>query len=148
MSWNYRIFRHSPRGQEDTYALHEAYYEKGPDGKVEGWTQDSICGHFESVEELISSLELMLKDAKRTRDDILEYQAEEDLDNSLNPGHYLEMVDRAHMAREYMNSAFEGHPAIDAHKSLRNWYKSVQTSLGALYDSACRLSDKQSMNKR
>ena len=63
--WNYRIIK-----DKDTYGLYEVIYND--DGK--------ICAHSEKPEiisekpqELVDTLELMLKDAKRSKFDILEY---------------------------------------------------------------------------
>jgi len=63
--WNYRIIK-----DKDTYGLYEVMYND--DGE--------ICAHSEKPEiisekpqELIDTLELMLKDAKRSKFDILEY---------------------------------------------------------------------------
>lgn len=33
-----------------------------------------MCGHYETVEDLIKGLEMMLKDAKRSRNDVLDYE--------------------------------------------------------------------------
>lgn len=77
MTWNNRIFKHvdnrpSLGGEIITYAIHETHY--GADGKVKGWTTDPMCGHFESVDEMIESLEKMLADVKRSKGDILNYK--------------------------------------------------------------------------
>jgi hypothetical protein len=70
MTWNNRIFKHVGAGNI-TYALHETHYDK--DGKVDGYTGEPMCGHFESVDELIASLKQMLSDAERSKDDVLDY---------------------------------------------------------------------------
>jgi hypothetical protein len=77
MSWNYRIF-HEKRKIKKTiyhiYSLREAYYNKN--GEVEGWTDPILSSTFEKVPNeakgLISDLELMLKDAKKTQSKIIE----------------------------------------------------------------------------
>ena len=63
--WNYRIIK-----DKDTYGLYEVMYND--DGE--------ICAHTEKPEvisetsqELVDTLELMLKDAKRSKFNILEY---------------------------------------------------------------------------
>lgn len=82
MSWNYRIFRHvSETGQagewSEYYQLHEAYY---PDdcgkrrAKPDGWTEESPQIIGDTVDELINVLEMMLKDAKKCKKDILDYK--------------------------------------------------------------------------
>lgn len=73
MHWNNRIFRHVGTDGYVTYALHEAYY---PQGKTipDGWTENAMCGHYETVDDLIASLKQMLRDAKRSRNDVLDYE--------------------------------------------------------------------------
>lgn len=63
--WNYRIIK-----DKETYGLYEVMYND--DGE--------ICAHTEKPEvisetpqELVDTLELMLKDAKRSKFNILEY---------------------------------------------------------------------------
>ena len=70
MTWNNRIFKHE--GEHGaSYALHEAFYDNRE--KPHSWTKEPMCGHFESVDELIESLECMLNDAKRFKDAVLNY---------------------------------------------------------------------------
>lgn len=76
MSWNNRIMRRVNKvGDREVilFSLHEVYYTDA--GLPKSWTVEPVFGGFESVDDLISSLELMLKDAKRFRDDVLEYDA-------------------------------------------------------------------------
>ena len=80
MTWNYRIFRHrqpyktkdGKRHTHTTYALHEAHYDKN--GKMDGWTADSVSSHGDSPKELIEILEMMLNDAKKSQKDIVDYK--------------------------------------------------------------------------
>jgi hypothetical protein len=79
MSWNNRIFKHTVKfngkfNREDRvwYGIHETYYDD--DGKPDGWTAEPMCGGFDSVDDLIVSLEMMLRDAKKYRNDVLEYK--------------------------------------------------------------------------
>ena len=55
------------------YWLHETYYSWEDDSKVNSYTTDSIIWYFSDVEDMIEELELMLKDAKKYKDEILEY---------------------------------------------------------------------------
>ena len=80
MSWNYRIMRHvAPEGpytsEEDRiwYGLHEVYYDDN--GKPDGFTSDDLIA-TDTVDDLIGVLELMLRDARRYKDDVLEYEGE------------------------------------------------------------------------
>ena len=68
--WNNRIFKHTnERGT--TYALHECYYDE--EGMTQGWTDAPECGHYDSPDELIAALEQMLNDARRWKEDVLDY---------------------------------------------------------------------------
>lgn len=68
MSWNYRIMKHSHKSG-DYYAIHECFMDNGV---VTSWTEDEIAPLGETVEELIETLEMMLKDAKKN--EVLDYE--------------------------------------------------------------------------
>lgn len=70
MTWNYRIMRHKAE-TGTTYALHEAYSEEGK--KPDSFTTDAISGHYETVDELIKSHQMMATDAEKCKDDILDF---------------------------------------------------------------------------
>jgi len=68
--WNYRIMRHEDPLPEHMvkalkkktnvwYGLHEVHYRNG---KPHGWTEDSMVGAFESKEDLIQALAMMMSD--------------------------------------------------------------------------------------
>jgi len=61
MTWNYRIMKHSHRSG-DYYAIHECFMNSN--GQAHSWTEDEITPSGETPEELIETLEMMLKDAK------------------------------------------------------------------------------------
>lgn len=75
MSWNYRIFRHTENhkstGPVEWYDIREAYYPQGDD-EPDSWSAkaDIPCG--DSVDDLIEVLEMMLRDAKKSRRAILD----------------------------------------------------------------------------
>jgi len=71
MHWNNRIFKHVNK-HGTTYAIHECYYDEK--GKPDGWTNEPMCGHYDTVDDLIGSLEQMLRDAKRSKNDVLDYE--------------------------------------------------------------------------
>ena len=58
MSWNYRILK-SKDGKDDWYQIHEVYYDK--DNNVNGWTENGATVNGNTIDEIRSSLELMLK---------------------------------------------------------------------------------------
>lgn len=73
MHWNNRIMRHKhPNG--DYYQIHEVYY----DGDKKSWTVEPIVPFGETVDELIEHLEMMLRDAKKCKEDILDYDENEE----------------------------------------------------------------------
>lgn len=75
MKWNYRIHeRLYPCAVSDvSYELHETFYDDK--GTPIMWTEEPEAGPCESPDELIEMLEMMLSDAKKSRDDILDYHA-------------------------------------------------------------------------
>ena len=72
MSWNYRIMRHKAKNKdgEDYLGLHE--YFNFSDGET-SWTRDSLIGYYFSKASMITTLEMMLKDAKKKLP-ILDYE--------------------------------------------------------------------------
>lgn len=70
-TWNNRIFKHKGKDYE-YYMIHEVYYDEN--GKLDGWTEDAISPRGDTVEELIEHLEQLLKDAKRSKKDMLDYK--------------------------------------------------------------------------
>jgi hypothetical protein len=66
MGWNNRVVKRvtqTSNGKEYvSYGVHEVYY--GKDGKESSMTTDSMVGYYDSVEDMIESLELILKDIK------------------------------------------------------------------------------------
>ena len=75
MHWNYRIMRRKDSAG-DIYSVHEVYYNPT------GWTEPIIDVGATSVEELISTLEMILTDAKKSKDDVLEYSDDAHIDDS------------------------------------------------------------------
>jgi hypothetical protein len=71
-SWNYRIIRRKYETGEIGYEIHEVYYDEG---KPWGWTENAKAPYGETPEDLIWCLERMLVDAKKSVDDIIDYEA-------------------------------------------------------------------------
>ena len=55
MGWNYRILK----SKDDWYQIHEVYYDK--DNNVSGWAENGTTVSGDTIDEIRSSLELMLK---------------------------------------------------------------------------------------
>ncbi|MBW3569329.1 hypothetical protein KY385_04330 [Candidatus Parcubacteria bacterium] len=62
MSWNYRIIRHDA-GNEQYLAIHEVFYSEK--GEIESWTSEPIDIIGENRQEIIGTIENMLKDCKK-----------------------------------------------------------------------------------
>lgn len=82
--WNYRPMRKwievkDPKliknwiKSHRVYWLHETYYKWNEDDKISAWTTDSIIWFFSDVDDMIEELTLMLKDAKKYKNQILDY---------------------------------------------------------------------------
>ena len=59
MTWNYRAIKEISEGEE-VYRVYEVYYDK--DGQIDGWTQKPTYPQGETLDELRSSLIMMLRD--------------------------------------------------------------------------------------
>lgn len=70
--WNHRIIRHK-EPSEDWYAIHETYYDE--EGLPYAWTVEPGKPVGENVDGLIWILERMLEDAKRFKDDVIDYDS-------------------------------------------------------------------------
>ena len=57
MSWNYRVMK-SKDGEDDWYQIHEVYYDG--DNNVNGWTKNGATVSGNTIDEVRSSLKLML----------------------------------------------------------------------------------------
>ena len=77
-TWNNRIIRHKS-DSGDWYAIHEVYYDN--EGKTTAWTVNAQEPFGESVDELISSLKMMLADAERSKDDVIDYDSKPEAEN-------------------------------------------------------------------
>lgn len=69
-NWNYRIMKH----KDGTYGLHEVTYKNG---EPVLWSENPITGHYEELDDLVGSFEMMLNDIRRDTSDrsILDVQA-------------------------------------------------------------------------
>ena len=68
--WNYRIVRHKiARGEY--YRVHEVYYDM--DGEPSIIAGDPEAAFGETPDELIAELELMLEEAIRSKEDIVDH---------------------------------------------------------------------------
>lgn len=65
MSWNYRVIRQTGDNGRASVALREVYYDKA--GAINGWVESTELGHFDDVDDLIGTLELMLRDARKVK---------------------------------------------------------------------------------
>lgn len=74
MSWNYRILKHTNKENGNVlYGLYEVYYDQFD--LPNGCTENAIDLYgFETVSDLIKTLEMMLKDAKKYKNKILNYE--------------------------------------------------------------------------
>lgn len=72
MSWNYRILRRKKRNGDYYYSLHEVYYT---DGEADSCTEEAIgIEYFETPQDLLHTLAMMLADGIAHQDEILNYE--------------------------------------------------------------------------
>lgn len=71
MSWNYRIIRKIDDLNNPYCEIYEVYYNDK--GEIVAHTLNPQLAFGDTPEELIEDLKLMLRDAEKHKDDILEY---------------------------------------------------------------------------
>ena len=64
MGWRYQVIN---RGTKDkpNYGIHEIYFDEDKVGNLSWSENPMVLGNYESLEDLINDLQLMLKDAKK-----------------------------------------------------------------------------------
>ena len=83
MDWNYRILKIIHTDKVNTYEVVEAYYDE--DGTIDGYTDISempLRHMGDTVEELIEVYEMILKDLKRSKDDVIKLKEKRNEDNT------------------------------------------------------------------
>ena len=70
--WNYRIMKHTEG--DGWYGLHEVYYNKR--NQICAWTMESLIPARDTVEEIMEELTMMKRDAKKSKDDVLDFDME------------------------------------------------------------------------
>lgn len=56
----------------------------------------------------------------------------------INPGHYFELLDRAHIASSYVQMALGEHPVLNKHPELMELYTAAVDNLEKLYQAVSR----------
>ena len=141
--WNYRVIRkHHTETDSVTYHIHEVYYRD--DGNIESWTQEPVAPMGETFDELREDIRYFLHAFRRS---ILEEKetAEgptlipDDVDNTINDGHYFELMDRASVALDYIYQFLGSHPLTRKERTLQRTYEKAEAALAELYQAAGRL---------
>jgi len=65
--------------------------------------------------------------------------AKPDNDNEPNPGHYLELLDRVHIASAHVQMALGEHPVLLKHPDLMKLYDEAVDKLETLYQAVGQL---------
>ena len=60
MHWRNEIIRHYDPDGNEYFGIHEVYYDEK--NKFEFLTENSVCGYYESLNDAIESLKLVLND--------------------------------------------------------------------------------------
>lgn len=56
-----------------------------------------------------------------------------EIPGDINPGHYFELMDRVHVASNYLQMALGGHPVLATQSELKQLYESAVAQLDRLY---------------
>lgn len=58
MTWNYRVMKRKNSGGEFEFGIYEVYYDEN--GKVKGWTEDSMTPVCSSSDDLKYEMQVMM----------------------------------------------------------------------------------------
>ena len=75
--WNNRIFKRDYNGKT-FYEIHEVFYND--DKKILWWSTEPEFGPFETIEDLIGTIETLQEDAIRSKDDVLDFGSNPEAD--------------------------------------------------------------------
>lgn len=76
--WNYRIMQRVYPNGYISYGLYEIYYDDK--NRITSWTKDSMVGEYDSAEELEREIAIMLAEAIRNRNCILNYDMKPEIE--------------------------------------------------------------------
>lgn len=139
MTWNYRAVRRHHADDSVTYHIHEVYYRD--DGGIESWTEEPVAPMGEELAELREDITYFIQafrhpvlELRNTDGDAtLNPEATED---TINPGHYFEFLDRTSVAGAYLHQFLGSHPVLRREEALRAAYERAADALAELYQHA------------
>ena len=139
MVWNHRVLRKPHPNGTVTYHIHEVYYED--DGCIVGWTEEPVTPMDHELHGVRETIRVMGHAVRRP---VLEEVAtsegralvSDESDDAINAGHYWEFLDRAYVAREYIEQFLGSHPVLGKEDGLRAAYSKAAEALAELYQLA------------
>ncbi len=139
--WNYRVIKEEfPEHNEDSYQIHEVYYDD--DGKIEGWTQSPVapCGYtFEELREDIRYQLIAFRKPILKMNEAGNKLRPDEIKPAINEGHYFDALNRVSIAQDYIYQFVGSHPVIKKHKKVKELYDQVAEKLGELYQELDKL---------
>ena len=133
--WNQRIIR-TRKDEETWYEIHEVYYDA--QGRIESWTQEPVLPGGESKAELMNDiahfisamhypvLESSVHDGRETLVPDLS-------DQTVNEGHWPELLDRVFVVLSQFNDIILGHPILRDHTRLQAEAEGISEKMATLY---------------
>jgi hypothetical protein len=135
--WNYRVIReYHKESDSNTYQIYEVYYDD--ENKIEGWTQSPVGPTGESLAELRNDIQYFIKAFQKPvltavmKDGKEELVIDEEA-SVINSGHYPELLDRSHVATDYLYQFIGSHPVVRNNKELFEIYSKAEDALATLY---------------
>lgn len=136
MTWDYRVLRKRHTGGLATYHIHKIFYDD--DGTIEMITEEPERLIGQEVAELRERIGLL---SHAFRYPVLEERdvdgeptlVPDPTDENINTGHYFELMDRAHVAGNYLHQFLGCHPVLRNDKKLRAAYDRAEEALANIY---------------
>lgn len=136
MTWNYRVVRKRYPDGSVTYHIWKLYY--GDDGTIERADDEPERLISQEVAELREHVGLL---SHAFRHPVLEERevhgepalVPDSMDETINVGHYFELMDRAYVANNYLHQFLGCHPVLRNEKKLRAAYDRAEEALADIY---------------
>ena len=133
--WNQRIIR-TRKDEETWYEIDEVYYDA--QGRIESWTQEPVLPGGESKAELMNDIAHFISAMRYPVLESSVHDGRETLvpdlsDQTVNEGHWPELLDRVFVVLSQFNDIILGHPILRDHTRLQAEAEGISEKMATLY---------------
>ncbi|OHD71510.1 MAG: hypothetical protein A2W19_16005 [Spirochaetes bacterium RBG_16_49_21] len=139
--WDYRVIR---KTQNDavSYEIHEVYYNDKDE--IESWTEEPVSPMGETCNELRNDIFYFMSAFRHpvlnmVQEDKKERLEECEDEQTVNPGHYFEVMDRASVVLAHFDEFIVSHPVVRKNDHLKESAQKIIEALYGFYNEAAGL---------